>query len=376
MTIKLIVLQPTSLCNLNCQYCYVPGRKDSTRMSEQTLENVIAKVLRSSIVDENVEFLWHAGEPLTVGIDFYKKVMTYIQKHNNQDRRIRNRLQTNGTLLTPDWCEFLLENDFQIGISIDGPAMLHNRNRIDWSGKGSHHLVMRGLKLLKEYGLSFGGLCVLTRESLNYPREIFNFFYSNGFQSVGFNVEEIENANKSSSLKDYEEHSIIVEKYRSFMSELFDLWKTHKNEIEFREFRNMLTRIEKKLSNKNYYSVPDEIKSLGIITIQKNGDITTNSPEFAGGLNTEFNNFVVGNINAQYELDTVVNSNIYNRMQHEINLGVKNCASSCLYFDLCGGGSPSNKYFENGSLSSTETIRCILHHQTLTSIVIEKLLNA
>lgn len=185
MTIKLIVLQPTSLCNLNCQYCYVPGRKDSTRMSEQTLENVIAKVLRSSIVDENVEFLWHAGEPLTVGIDFYKKVMTYIQKHNNQDRRIRNRLQTNGTLLTPDWCEFLLENDFQIGISIDGPAMLHNRNRIDWSGKGSHHLVMRGLKLLKEYGLSFGGLCVLTRESLNYPREIFNFFTPMVFNRLG-----------------------------------------------------------------------------------------------------------------------------------------------------------------------------------------------
>lgn len=372
MTINLIVVQPTSLCNLNCSYCYVPGRQNSIIMKDTTLENIFAKTLRSPIVSDSVEYLWHAGEPLTVGIAFYKKIIEYIKKYNTENRYVINSVQTNGTLLSAEWCTFFVENNFKVGISVDGPEFLHNQNRKDWSGKGSHHLVMRGINLLKEYGLDFGVICVLTKESLNYPEEIFEFFYKNDVKWIGFNVEEIENNHRSTSLHS-EELDYVVKKYRSFMSHLFDLWKPYQDKIIIREFKNICSAINNKLQDRNFYCIPDETRKLRIVTIQKNGDITTNSPEFAGGKNEELKDFIVGNINSQNPFENIINNDVYLKLQIEIENGIKNCANTCLYFDLCGGGSPSNKYFENGSISSTKTTTCILHRQTLASVVIDKL---
>ncbi|EEM17485.1 GRRM system radical SAM/SPASM domain protein [Bacillus pseudomycoides] len=372
MTVNLIVIQPSSLCNLNCSYCYVPERQNSMIIEDSTLENIFSKTLSSTIVSDHIEYLWHAGEPLTVGISFYEKIIDYIKKYNIENRKVINSVQTNGTLLSAKWCEFFKENHFKIGISMDGPEFLHNQNRKDWSGKGSHHIAMRGVNLLKEYGLDFGAICVLTKESLHYPEEIFYFFYENDFKWVGFNVEEIENSNHSTSLNSGKLEN-ITRMYNSFMSRLFDLWQQHRDKITIREFQNMCSAINIKLKDRHFYCVPDEIQKLRIVTIQKNGSITTNSPEFAGSSNKELNNFIVGNINSLDSFEHIINNDIYLKLQVEIENGVKNCADTCLYFDLCGGGSPSNKYFENGSISSTETITCILHKQILASVVINKL---
>jgi len=371
--IRLVVVQPTSLCNLNCSYCYVPGRKDPTKMDDSTLEQIISKVLKSPIIDDRIEFLWHAGEPLTIGLEFYKKVVKLIRKYNVSNKNVTNTIQTNGTLITDEWCKFFTKYDFGIGVSIDGPAFLHDKHRKNWANRSTHKSVMNGVKLLQKYKIEIGALCVLTRDSLDHPSEIFDFFYDAGFKWIGFNLEESENANKISSFRDGTNTvTELKEKYHNFISELYDVWRPHSKEIMIREFNDTLNIIYTKLQKPNFYRTPDEIHDLRIITIQKNGNITTNSPEFAGNYSKEYDNFIVGNILVN-ELEDIITNDTYIKIKNEIEKGIKNCARSCLYFDLCGGAFISNKFTENGALNSTETTTCILHRQTLSSVLIGKL---
>src|SRR3954454_3780233 len=144
--ISLVVLQPTSLCNLNCRYCYVPERMNASVMDDQTLELAIGKVLRSSLTAPSVEFLWHAGEPLTVGMGFYRRACDFVKMHNQRQLRVRQTIQTNATLIDRDWCQFFADEKFGLGVSVDGPEFLHDKQRSNWSGRGSHKKVMRGIE--------------------------------------------------------------------------------------------------------------------------------------------------------------------------------------------------------------------------------------
>lgn len=126
---KLIIIQPTSFCNLNCRYCYVPFRQDHNFMSDEVLDSAIKLSLESPFLQNEVEFLYHAGEPLTVGIDFYKKAMQFIERYNSKNINVINNIQTNGVLLNDKWCTFLKDYHFKVGISIDGPEFLHDKNR-------------------------------------------------------------------------------------------------------------------------------------------------------------------------------------------------------------------------------------------------------
>jgi uncharacterized protein len=372
--IELVVVQPTSLCNLNCRYCYVPNRQDSFIMDFSTLELIISKVLESPIIEKRVEFLWHAGEPLTAGISFYEKVIDLVNKYNSH-RIITNSIQTNGVLITEEWCKLFKKHNFSIGISIDGPAFIHDSQRKNWGNQGTHEKVMNGVKLLRNYDISFGALCVITSMSLNYPHEIFDFFYDNKFKSVGFNVEEIENSNRTSSLRKALKNDMVgtIERYSNFFSIMFDRWKVHSKDLRIREFSDFINKINTKRSRPDFYAEPDEVKDLAIITFQKNGDITTNSPEFAGVMSTEYQNFVVGNIRTINRIEDIFTSPVYLHMKSDIQKGIYNCAGGCSYFDLCGGAFLSNKYAENGTLNSSETTTCILHRKTLSSVLIDKL---
>lgn len=370
-----MVIQPTSLCNLNCSYCYVPERKNSLLMSDLVLDATIKKLLSSSITAQNIEFLWHAGEPLSAGRLFYEKALALINQHNIQNRNVTNVIQTNGTLINDEWCKFFIKYDFRVGISIDGPAFIHNTYRKNWAGVNTHDQVMRGVNLLREYGIKYNALCVLTDKSLDYPLEIFDFFYKNGFQSVGFNIEETESPNVLSSFykKRNKEWDKIKERYSKFISTLYDVWTSHLTEITIREFNDVLRMINLKIKNPTYFMESNEIRKLGMLIIQKNGDITTNSPEFAGNYSTRYGNFVVGNIVESTDLHNIIQNNSYIQLQNDIDNGIKNCAETCRFFHFCGGAFLPSKLFENGSLESTETTACILHKQILTSVLVLKL---
>lgn len=289
-------------------------------MGHDILEKAVSRVLESDFLSERIKFLWHAGEPLAAGIDFYRKAVFFQGEHNHRNIKIINSIQTNATLINEQWCQFLLENHFSVGVSIDGPSFLHDRNRVNWGGRGTHAQTMRGFRLLEHYGLSAGALAVLTRESLDYPDEIFHFFVDNGFKWVGFNIEEMENANLKSSLKGASSHlsGDTVDAYRNFMTKIYDLWRRTPGKIEIREFSDILSVIERKQSDPTYARQPDETVAFGIITIQKNGDISTYSPEFAGSQSAPHNNFVIGNI-LDDSLDDLPMSSTFKKIELEVH---------------------------------------------------------
>ncbi|BBY66859.1 cyclophane-forming radical SAM/SPASM peptide maturase GrrM/OscB [Mycolicibacterium helvum] len=371
--IHLVVLQPTSQCNLNCQYCYVPNRRDPARMADGVLEAAIVKALRSDLVRGKVEFLFHAGEPLMAGIPFFRKASQIINDNNLRGIAVAKSIQTNATLITDEWCDLFLQEEYRIGVSIDGPPHVHDTNRVNWSGRGTHSSVMRGVHNLQSHGVPFGAICVLSRTSLAYPDEIFSFFVDNGFQEIGFNIEEIESANTSSSMfpADPNEAARVEGEFRAFMSRLLELWEDAGRPIKIREFFDMAVFMLRKLRNPEARRVPDETAELGIVTVAKNGDMSPYSPEFAGSSSIEYGDFVVGHILESEYADILFDSR-YTKIRRDVLQSLGLCAASCAYFDLCGGAFLSNKFSQNGTLHSTETTTCRLTRQTVADLLLDR----
>lgn len=186
-----IMVKPIGpVCNLNCEYCFYTEKKalfperESYRMTDQILESFIRKYITWQEVPD-ISFIWQGGEPTLMGLDFFRKVVK-LQKQFGQGKRITNSLQTNGTMLTDEWCEFLRRHDFLVGLSLDGPADIHNRYRIDRIGKPSFQAVMGGLKLLQKHGVEFNVLACVTRETSKRPLEVYQFYKEQGVQFIQF----------------------------------------------------------------------------------------------------------------------------------------------------------------------------------------------
>lgn len=368
---RLVVVQPTSLCNLNCSYCYVPNRRDAARMSISTLEALFERVFTSPFIQDEVEVLWHAGEPMVVGLEFYRQAMRAIDKLNHNQLIVRHTLQTNATLVNEEWCELFSQFKFEVGVSIDGPAFLHDKYRKHWSGTGSHAETLKGYHLLQKNGISSGALCVLTSESLDHPAEIFRFFLSEGFKSVAFNIEERESANLTTSF-DGEGVASLRHRYRKFISSFFEAHREHRAALIVREFSALSASIRSKRNDATFQRIPLEALDFGILTIQKNGDVSAFSPEFAGMTDPRYRSFVIGNIHHQ-DFGEMHSSSAYQVILSDTQLSMRMCEQSCRYFDFCGGAFFSNKVSEFGTLLCTETRSCQMHMQVLTDVLIEKL---
>ena len=179
------------LCNLNCRYCFYLEKEalfpqgEDYCMSEEVLDAYIRKTVEVSRDLPELLFAWQGGEPMLMGIDFYKKVL-HLQKQYAEGKRVANTFQTNGTLLNDEWCRFLQEHDFLIGLSLDGPEHIHDHFRMDRGGKSTFSSVKRGLDLLKKHGVEFNILCCVTRESAQKPLEVYCFFKEQGAEYIQF----------------------------------------------------------------------------------------------------------------------------------------------------------------------------------------------
>jgi uncharacterized protein len=168
-----------SACNLDCTYCYYLSKEqllgqDKRRMTDAVLEDYIKGYIDSQD-GEDIEFTWHGGEPTLLGIGFFEKIVQLQARHCPPGRRISNDIQTNGTLLDDEWCAFLAENSFLVGLSIDGPRALHNRYRPTKTGQGSFDAVVKAARMLHRYGIRFGTLTVVNRETAKQPLEVYRF---------------------------------------------------------------------------------------------------------------------------------------------------------------------------------------------------------
>jgi uncharacterized protein len=143
-------------------------------MSDELLENYISQLIASHRSDK-VAVAWQGGEPTLMGIDFYRRAITLQEKYRRPGMTFENTMQTNGTRLNDEWCEFFHENDFLIGISIDGPGELHNAHRVDKSGRPTFDRVMGGLRLLQKHGVEYNVLVTVNRINADHPLEVYRF---------------------------------------------------------------------------------------------------------------------------------------------------------------------------------------------------------
>jgi uncharacterized protein len=175
-----LLSKPTgAICNLDCAYCFFldkeifyPGSK--FRMSDDVLEQYIRQLIEAHQTDA-VNIAWQGGEPTLMGLDFYRRAMTLVEKYRRPGMRFLHTLQTNGTLLDDEWAAFFKEHNFLIGISLDGPRELHDVYRVDKGGQPTFDKVLRGLRLLQKHGVEFNVLTTVNRVNADYPLEVYRF---------------------------------------------------------------------------------------------------------------------------------------------------------------------------------------------------------
>ena len=178
------------ICNLDCTYCYylekerLYPRGENFAMSPEVLETYIREYIASQHTEE-ILMAWQGGEPTLLGIDFFRRVVELQRKYAG-GRKVSNALQTNGTRLDADWCRFLRENRFLVGLSIDGPRNLHDTYRIDKGGKPTFERVMAALKLLKRHAVEFNTLTVVSASNVKHPLEVYDFLKKHGSGFIQF----------------------------------------------------------------------------------------------------------------------------------------------------------------------------------------------
>ena len=234
-----VMLKPAGAhCNLACKYCYYLEKNklyptaQRHLMSDEMLEQFTREYIEAQTMSQ-VLFTWHGGEPLLRSIDFYRKALSLQQKYAG-GRRIDNVIQTNGTLLTDEWCEFFAQNHWLVGISIDGPQPYHDHYRLTAAGKPSWKKVMQGIKLLKKHGVEWNAMAVVNAYNANHPLEFYRFFKENGCQFLQFTpiVERLtrhEDGRTLASLADKDEislseASVAPEQWGYFLCAIFDEW--------------------------------------------------------------------------------------------------------------------------------------------------------
>ena len=170
----------SSVCNLDCTYCFylskekLKGGPGAGRMSEATLEKFIRQYI-DGVTGDEVVFTWQGGEPTLRGLDFYRKVVQLQKQYAKPHQRIENDLQTNGTLLNREWCEFLHQNRFLVGLSIDGPREFHDRYRISKNASPTFDKVFEAARLLRDHGVRFNTLTCVNRFNAKYPLQVYRF---------------------------------------------------------------------------------------------------------------------------------------------------------------------------------------------------------
>jgi uncharacterized protein len=229
-----VLSKPTgAICNLDCSYCFFldkeelyPGSK--FRMTDELLETYIRQLIEAHKTRE-VTVAWQGGEPTLMGIDFFRKAIAYQEKYRKPGTIFENTLQTNGTLLDDEWCEFFKENNYLIGLSLDGPRELHDANRVDKKGGPTFDRVMRGLRLLQKHGVEYNILTTVNRVNAAHPLEVYRFLRDEVKTTWIQFIPVIERINEDGRTlyqqgNTVSENSVLPEQFGNFLITIFDEW--------------------------------------------------------------------------------------------------------------------------------------------------------
>jgi uncharacterized protein len=360
--VRRVILQPTSFCNINCSYCYLPHRDARNIMPMPVVVGIGEVLARSGLLAERVEIRWHAGEPLTVPVSFYDSACEALTGELGQKTQLWFSLQTNGTLISERWCEFFGRRQIEVGVSIDGPPALHDTHRVSRRGAGTHARTMRGVAALRASGIAFDVISVITRQTLEQSAQYLDFMADLRPRSVGLNPEETEGTHVSALFAD----ASFREEYTRFLAEMYAWQRVTGIPVrQLTSMRDLVLRGRGPLRN-------DQSEPLMMVSVTADGRMSTFSPELLGWSAPQFDDFTFGSV-----LDPSASlsrwSDGFTRLAKEVERGVRLCERSCEYFSLCGGGAPANKWAENHSFASTRTGACESNVMAVADVVLAAL---
>lgn len=316
------VIELTEKCNLGCTFCLRPSFNNSL-MSLEVLEKVIKSFLEYE--NERVDFIWHGGEPLILGVNFFEKIIEFQKKYNKKKIKITNNVQTNATLLSEDFKGFFEKNKFLIGTSIQGPEKIHNQTRVDLSGDGTFQRVINQIKKLKEKP---SAITVLTKEVLGNEKETYEVLKR---YSRGARISEYFPGGQIPNLKMKDPSMPSPEEYGKSMIQFYNIWKEDKKPLELRPITEIIRSFVHKNANGCIYSQPS--CNFVVVGIKCNGDFYT-CLRAAGN-----KNFFLGNILKNNPLENYIKYGKRDYRNRMNSLKKEGCLI-CEFFNQCGGGCP------------------------------------
>ena len=355
LSTRLLVLQPTPFCNIRCKYCYLPDRDDRSRMSMAVVQQAVQRLVDDGLLGDRLTVVWHAGEPLAVPPAFYDEAFETVRRIAGPGCLVTHAIQTNAMLIDDAWCALFQRNAVQVGVSIDGPAFLHDAHRVTRRGHGTHARTIRGIHQLRAQGTSFHAIAVVTADTLAHADAFADFFEALGVTEVGCNFDEAEGTHAESSVQGHEAA------HQAFLARLFERASASQGRLKVREQTQTWRRLDPTLPRIHWQGVesPDNAQVLpfAIVNVGWQGDFGTFSPELLGLPSADGDSFTLGNVLQGGYLASAQGER-FQRLWSAIRQGTEACRRTCLHFDYCGGGAPVNKLFENGSLASAETLYC------------------
>lgn len=363
--IRLLVIQPTTLCNLDCTYCYLPDRHRRHLLDESLIRPILMRVLESPFLGDGFTILWHAGEPLTRPPAFYDAATATLREvlRDHPQLMVDQSVQTNGTLINNEWCACFRRNQIEVGVSLDGPAFLHDRSRRSRRNRGTHADTMRGIQALRQEGLPFSVISVLTRESLRHADALVDFYLENGIHEVGFNMEETEGVHQHSSLGEQGSEAL----YRAFLERVWDRVADCDGALRIREFDALYAFA---LSGSRVRD-SDLNRPMATVSVDHQGNFSTFDPELLS-VETSYGVFSLGHV-LHDSLEAACHTAKFQRIWADMQAGLEICRGGCSYFGVCGGGAGSNKYWESGSFRTGETQACRYRIKLTTDVVLNQL---
>lgn len=352
------------VCNLDCDYCYYlekdalyPGKKfnlSSFRMNEEVLEKFIRDFITSQ-PQQTIESVWHGGEPTLLGIEYFRKAIT-LQKKYAGEKEILNSFQTNGTLITDEWAEFLAENHFLCGLSIDGPKKFHDNHRRFPNGQGSWEKVVECARLFRKHGVEFNTMSVVNASNSKEPATVYEFLKSIGSRFMQFTpiAERIalDPANPLSIVDNrYNKATAVMEEnvsatdWGNFLCRIFDIWV--KNDVGtyfVNYFDNTLAAYAGQ-----YPSLCSMAPYCGCsLAVEHNGDVYT-CDHFV------FEDYKLGNIFEKNIAEMAKSDQqlfFEQRKQDTLSRQCRNCP----FIKACGGDCPKNRFVKN---EDGESVSCL-----------------
>jgi uncharacterized protein len=334
-----VVMQPTTLCNLDCSYCYLPFRASDRRMPIEVAEAVADTVNRWAAEDNRFSVVWHGGEPLVAGRDRLAMLMAPF-------RGVAHHVQTNATLIDDAWCAFFDRYAVRVSVSIDGPAELDGR-RLDRGGRTAHEKILRGIEALRRHGLRFSALAVVSDPHPGLAARLYEFFLGLGCDVLGINIEEREGVNGRSN-------AYPAAEVRGFWSELVQAWRADPR-IHLREIEWTLRYAAAELAGQADQVLPRQLDP--IPTIGYDGSVVLLSPELAGFTDPRYGDFSSGNVLTRSLAEITADATTTGWISRFLG-AVESCRAACPYFGFCGGAHAANRYFELGDVVGTETDHC------------------